>query len=194
MSEITQDTQLAKPEKQKNETPNKAFGIGSIILMGLFIVIAAGVGIALLRQFQGREMDGLAPTFDFTSFDGETYALEDFQGQVVVLNFWASWCVGCVDEAPDLQSTWEKYKSQDVMFIGIAYADSEVKSLAFLEHYGITYPNAPDIGANIVDKYDVLALPQTFIIDQNGNIVRLFIDRVMEEQLSAVIDNLLDEI
>jgi cytochrome c biogenesis protein CcmG/thiol:disulfide interchange protein DsbE len=176
---------------EKNKVPGSGFRLASIILMVSMLAVSMLIGLALLRQKQGYLKDGKAPSFEFTSFDGMTYQLEDFRGEVVVLNFWASWCVGCRDEAPELQATWEKYQDQDVVFIGLVYADNDPNALEFLAYYGITYLNAADSGSVIHDLYDVVALPQTFIIDQNGDMVRLFVDRVNEAQLSTVIDELL---
>ena len=129
------------------------------MLLGSIVVAAVIVGIALMRQNQVQPTGGRAPEFGFTTFDGETFELEDFRGQVVVLNFWASWCGPCAYEAPDLQYMWEEYEDDGVVFIGIAYADNGPNSLAFLERYGITYYNAPDVGTYISELYRIEGVP-----------------------------------
>jgi cytochrome c biogenesis protein CcmG, thiol:disulfide interchange protein DsbE len=176
---------------EENEAATGGFGLGSIVLMLSVIVAAAMVGVALFRQNEGRPLEGPAPNFEFTTFDGETYQLSDFRGQVVMLNFWASWCVPCIAEAPEFQSAWEKYQDQGVVFIGIAYADNGPNALAFLERFGITYLNAPDIGTRITDMYSATGIPETFIIDQNGDVAEFIYAGTTEKTLSEIIDRLL---
>lgn len=174
------------------ETPKQGFGTGSIVLLAAIIIAGLIVGLALARQNQGRPLAGdAAPDFEFTSFDGTSYRLSDFRGQVVVLNFWASWCVPCADEAPELQATFETYRERGVSFLGIAYADNGPKSLQFLDTYGITYLNAPDLGTVVSDFYEIEGVPETFVIDQEG-IVREFIYAgVSQAQLAPILDGLL---
>jgi len=186
---MTETMDYTPEEKPKNK---EGFSIGSIVLLGSIVVAAVIVGIALMRQNQVQPTGGRAPEFGFTTFDGETFELEDFRGQVVVLNFWASWCGPCAYEAPDLQYLWEEYEDDGVVFIGIAYADNGPNSLAFLERYGITYYNAPDVRTYISELYRIEGVPETFVIDQNGDIVEFFLAPVDELQLTAVIDPLLE--
>ena len=177
------------PEKPKN---SEGFSAGSIFLLVSIIVAGLIIGLALYQQNQEQPYEGAAPLFDFTTFDGVSYRLSDFRGKVVVLNFWASWCVPCRAEAPELQSAWEYYEpSGDVVFIGIAYADNGPRSIAFMEEFDITYLNAPDLGTRISEKYNIQGVPETFIIDQNGNVAQFIYAGVTETQLRTVIDGLL---
>lgn len=190
MTEIKQDDPgIPQEEKMKN---SPAFGFGSIVLLVSIVIAAIMFGFALMRQNQTQPTGGPAPSFGFTTFDGETFNLEDFRGQVVVLNFWASWCGPCAYEAPDLQYVYEEYQDRDVVFLGIAYADNGPNSLAFLERYDITYLNAPDVGTFISEEYNIEGVPETFVIDQDGNIAHFFYAPVNEVQLSEVLDPLLE--
>ncbi|MCU0479848.1 MAG: redoxin domain-containing protein [Anaerolineae bacterium] len=163
-----------------------------VLLIGILAVVVV-FGIALWRQQQAQPTSGPAPTFTFTTFEGETYDLADFKGKVVVLNFWAGWCIPCKDEAPELQSTWEYYQAQnaDVVFLGIAYADNGPSSLKFLGDYNITYLNAPDLGTRISDLYNINGVPETFIIDKNGNVVEFIYAGVTQERLMRSVERAL---
>jgi cytochrome c biogenesis protein CcmG/thiol:disulfide interchange protein DsbE len=176
------------------ETLNRrkgGLGLGSLLILAAILVIAGIVGLALARQNKTQPTSGLAPDFALTSFDGQEMRLSDFRGQVVILNFWASWCGPCRIEAPELQAAWEKYRDRGVVVIGIAYADNGPKSLEFINQYGLTYINAPDLGTRITDLYNIQGVPETFIINQRGEVEAFYYARVTEKQLSAVLEPLL---
>ncbi len=111
-----------------------------------------------------------APPFTLTLFDGSVLRLEDLRGQVVFLNFWASWCPPCRAEARTLEAAWRKYRDQGVVFVGVNIQDKEERARAFVEEFGITYPNGPDRGSRIAIEYGVWGLPETFFIDRDGRI------------------------
>lgn len=171
----------------------KKFGVGEYLLMATLVIIVIVVGWALSNQSKGQPTEGEAPNFEFTTFEGDAYNLSDMRGQVVVLNFWASWCIPCKEEAPALQAAWEAYEGQAVQFVGIAYADNGPRSLEFLADYGITYLNAPDKGTRISEEYGIQGVPETFIIDQNGQVAEFIYAGVTEEKLRSSIDRLLAE-
>jgi cytochrome c biogenesis protein CcmG/thiol:disulfide interchange protein DsbE len=153
--------------------------------VGVILVVLA---LGLVNSFKAQPEEGPAPDFTMTSFDGQEITLSDYRGQVVVVNFWASWCVPCVEEAPALEATYQKYKDQGVVFIGIAYVDSDDKSRAFLEKHGVTYINGPDLRTEISDAYRIKGVPETFVISPAGKIT-FFAPRVMTvEELSAEIE------
>lgn len=145
----------------------------SIVRMLVWVVILGFLGLSgwqLINTGRVQPNAGLAPDFTLTTYSGEEIALADLRGQVVVVNFWASWCVPCRDEAPALESVWQAYKDDGVMFIGIGYLDSEAKALEFMEEFGMTYPNGADKRQVISDDYRITGVPETFIIDPEGNI------------------------
>jgi cytochrome c biogenesis protein CcmG/thiol:disulfide interchange protein DsbE len=111
-----------------------------------------------------------APDFTLTSFDGETFKLADLRGKVVLINFWASWCIPCEQEAAALENAWRHYQGQDVVFIGVAYVDTETASRAFMERFGVTYPNGPDLGTAISHAYRIKGVPETYIVDKTGTL------------------------
>ena len=132
-----------------------------------------------------------APSFDFTLFDGNQLALSDLRGKAVVLNFWASWCPPCKEEARDLEQAWESYQDRGVVFVGVDIQDTEEDALAFIKEYGITYPNGQDTSGDIAARYGITGVPETFFITKDGKVNRHWIGAINERQLSAFITELL---
>ncbi len=97
--------------------------------------------------------------------------LADLKGKPIVLNFWASWCGPCQEEAPLLQSKWQQLRSKGVIFLGIDYQDAQSDGLAFVQKYGIAYPSAVDSNGSTAINYGVTAMPETFFIDRHGVII-----------------------
>ena len=134
-----------------------------------------------------------------TLFSGETLRLSDLEGQVVVLNFWASWCGPCVTEMPIFERVWKEYGDRGVAFLGIDSQDVELAARAFTERIGITYPLATDATGRFVREFDVvedtgvLPLPSTLFLDREGRQVGKFTGEITESLLRRYIEDVLDE-
>ncbi len=189
----TLDQHLAdQPDSDAVATRRSGLGLGSLLLIGGIVIAGAIFALALSRQNLSQPTSGPAPLFTATTFDGQTVSLADLRGKVVVINFWAGWCVECGYEAEDLQRTHESYlPGGEVVFIGIAYADNGPSSLAYLDRFNITYLNAPDLGTRISDYYNITGVPETFIIDRQGNVAELIIGPTDQARLTAIIDRVL---
>ena len=142
-------------------------------LMALLVVL----GLGLFRaQHPIISVGSRVPDFTMHFFDDYQYlnvkqiSLSALKGKVVVVNFWASWCVTCADEAPEMEAAWRYYQTGgQVVFLGVDYTDVDSKALDFLARFEITYPNGPDLGTRITPIFNRnIAMPETYIIDQQG--------------------------
>jgi len=94
--------------------------------------------------------------------------LASLRGKVVVLNFWASWCVPCKEEAPALERIWHEYRSKGVVVVGVDSEDFSGDARSFMSRYGITYPVVREEGRDLYGPYGITGVPETRVIDRSG--------------------------
>ena len=122
-----------------------------------------------------------ATPFTVTLYDGKKLTLEDLRGKAVFLNFWASWCLPCREEAPDLEAAWQKVKERNMVFLGVALQDTDRNSLAFLKEFNVTYPNGRDESGKIGVDYGTWGIPESFFIDPEGRITYKHVGGIQAE-------------
>ena len=174
-----------------------------LVFAGALVVILALLGLltmGLRSAGSGPEIGMPAPDFSLPLYNGGDLTLSDLRGQVVVINFWASWCDPCRDEAPALERVWRDYKDRGVVFIGVDYVDVESSAREYLAEFDITYPNGLDKGQRIARAYRIRGVPETFFVDKSGNIAPIIINGtsrpkkispIAEPELRSQLDRLL---
>jgi len=161
--------------------PRRGVPIWAQIIVWVFLVgLLALVAVGLKRAQEGTVQPGAAiDDFTFTLFEGYEYngqsqiKLSDLRGKVVVVNFWASWCKPCEQEAAELQAAWQEYEaSGQVVFIGADYVDTPTEANLYLKKFNITYPNGEDRdlqhGRPLSQYFRIKGVPETYFIDKEG--------------------------
>ena len=141
---------------------------GARVLAG---VILGGFG-GLVAVLVWGALDGVAGRFRF-------------RGQPVIINFWASWCAPCRQEMPALEATWQLFRERDLVIVGINLpkSDPEESARAFLDEFGISYPNVFDTRGFTAIDYGVSGIPVTFFVDREGVVTRRFVGTLTDGSL-----------
>jgi cytochrome c biogenesis protein CcmG/thiol:disulfide interchange protein DsbE len=184
--------EMETPETSETETPRQSvspawIAAGAIALLVLGLLIYS----VMDQPSAPPQIGGPAPAFQITALDGGSMELGSQPGKVTVVNFFASWCVPCRQEATDLEETWREYQDRDVQFFGIAYKDAHSKAQSFLDEFGVSYPSAVDPGNSTARAYGVTGVPETFVVDRDGVLIRHFLGPITQSQLSIEIDKAL---
>jgi cytochrome c biogenesis protein CcmG/thiol:disulfide interchange protein DsbE len=171
----------------------------AVLVVALLVAL---LGWRVTEQAEGRGLDDALergerprpPELVFETLDGEgEIRLADFRGKAVVLNFWASWCEPCKDEAPLLEETWQRYRDEGLVVLGIDAQDFRTDAKRFVERYGLTYPMAYDGQGASLGRFGNTGFPETWFLGRDGrlageHIVGPFDRKQLEENVRAALD------
>ncbi|MDP9282909.1 MAG: TlpA family protein disulfide reductase [Chloroflexota bacterium] len=164
---------------------------------GVVLGIAALVVVLMLsfrrdpHDIRTGTVNKPAAAFTLDRLDGNgKVTLGDHAGKVVIINFWASWCIPCKEENPALVRVWERYRTSDVVLIGVVYQDSLERARRYVRDNGVTWPTATDDDGRVAFAYGVFGIPETYFIGPDGIIAGRHIGPIDEATLVAAIDGL----
>jgi cytochrome c biogenesis protein CcmG/thiol:disulfide interchange protein DsbE len=155
--------------------------------------VAHQVGDATVASDLRGGKEPAAPAFTLQRLDEDSrLASSSLKGKVQVLNFWASWCVPCRDEAGLLQSAAREWRSRGVVVLGIDHQDLSSDARAFMRHYGLTYAVVHDSGDKLYQRYGATGVPETFCVNRDGKVVVHVPGAVTRDTLDSCIQGALE--
>jgi len=177
------DTSSAEVEKPRR---SRSFRIALAIVPALAFV--GVLGLAVFKSGSLAEAGKSAPSFELPLLDGSGVLTDDdLRGKPVVINFWASWCIPCREEAPVFERIWKAYRDQGVMFLGVNIKDAESDARAFVEEFGITYPTVRDLNQDLTKDFGVTGLPETYFVDHRWTFIGAISGNETGDQQGTVI-------
>ncbi len=165
------------------------------LLLAVIVGVVALLGLLYWGMVRGPStqvgkavpLSGPAQDFSVTTLDGQTLRLSDLRGKTVVLNLWASWCGPCRDEARELNRSYELYKGRGVAFVGIAFNDDIDPMRQFVNEYAVPYPTALDPEGRISVGLGITGVPETYLIDPQGHLIKKWIGPITATQLNGLL-------
>lgn len=163
------------------------------------VVAVVGVIVALLATGLGHGsavaasplVGRMAPNFTLPQLDGPPVTLSKLHGQVVVINFWASWCAECKVEQAALNQTWQKFQDSGVVVVGVNFEDTAGSARGYVRNAGVTYPVVEDADSRTALTYGLRGVPETFVVNQAGRVVNRIIGQVNAAALAGEINSIL---
>jgi cytochrome c biogenesis protein CcmG/thiol:disulfide interchange protein DsbE len=166
------------------------------VLLGLFALLAYGLASNEpdrgVEQALSRGDTEAAPELELPQLGGGgSRSLADYRGQVVVLNFWASWCKPCRTESPLLERWHRRMSARKGTVLGVDMLDITEDAQAFVDRYGLTYPMLKDSDGHGIETFGVVQYPETFVLDRRGRITAVRRGPVDERFMRAEVEPLL---
>jgi cytochrome c biogenesis protein CcmG, thiol:disulfide interchange protein DsbE len=180
------EIEAAEPERPRSRTRTIPIVLAPLVLFAL--LLASGLGKEP-RTLPSELIGKPAPGFSLPRIDADgTIDSDDLAGQVVVLNYWASWCVPCRQEHDDLDLAWERYRERGVVVLGVLFDDTPEGGISFRRELGGDWPIADDPGSKTAIAYGVFGVPETFVIAPDGTIAAKTTGAVTYEWLTDEIE------
>jgi cytochrome c biogenesis protein CcmG/thiol:disulfide interchange protein DsbE len=153
-----------------------------VLLFGLLVWKLVSDEAGDLARKAGRGEKPQAPDFTLERLDEDgTLALASLRGKAVAVNFWASWCIPCKEEAPILERVWTENRAKGLVVLGLDAKDFREDAQRFMRRYELTYPVVFDGPGKTLTSYGVTGFPETFVLDRRGRVVEAFIGAIVSD-------------
>lgn len=174
-------TKKSSTSRSRKQNP-KGWLIGAAVVL----VVVVGAIAALSASGGGTDVASgpAAPTFALPGFDGGTVRLADFEGEPLVVNYWASWCAPCLAELPGFEQVYQKHRGS-VAFLGINLNDQPEYAKAVVDRTGISYQLARDVDGSSFVAFGASGMPTTVFISADGRILELYTGDLTARELEA---------
>jgi len=199
---MTRHTEPVEVRRRSSNGPQ----ILALALIGAGLVIIGVVAFVLLSKSPATassapspslaipaRVDSPAPALSLTDLQGQPVSLADYQGQVVLVNNWATWCPPCKAEMPVLKAYYEDHRRQKFVIIGIEAGEPASEVADFVRNYALTFPVWPDPGQKALDAFHNDALPSSYVIDKAGRLRLAWTGAIRREVLEKYVTPLLEE-
>lgn len=191
-----------KTNRRQAKKTSRGWFYGNITAAIALILLATG-GFIIAFQKEGKtaplpsEVQATKTTgqgamdFSLSDLNGKTVNLSDYQGQVVMVNFWASWCPPCTAELPTIQAFYESHQADGFVVLAVNAHENPNDVRTFINNRGFSFPVLLDSDASVMDSYGIRALPMSFIIDKSGNVQYIHRGEIDTATLKAKVEPLL---
>lgn len=163
--------------KEGASAPSR-FTLGRV---GLFAILLFSWSLLTGMGTKPPQLDGPAPPFILNDPEGHPISLADYKGKVVLLTFWATWCEPCKKEMPEIEAAYEQYKDDGLIVLAVNFGENLDSAVSFVHHGRLTFPVLIDRKVSVAERYGVVSLPVSFLIDPEG----LIRERVFGGTLTA---------
>ncbi|MBM7713676.1 peroxiredoxin [Bacillus thermophilus] len=165
--------------------------IRTIILVIMIAAIAYTLYANFTKDSRSKVSVGeQAPDFVLADLGDEQHKLSDYRGKGVFLNFWGTWCKPCEREMPFMDNQYNVYKDQGVEILAVNVGEPEFSIKRFVEKHDLSFPILKDKNQDVMKTYGVINLPATFLIDPEGNVVKVEEGELTEAKIQAMMESI----
>ena len=135
----------------------------------------------------------LAPDFTLSDLDGAQRSLSSYRGQVVMLNFWASWCGHCRSEIPALKAVYEEYREKGFEIVAVSIGEDPTELASFVQQNGMEFTVLTDPQTSIIPLYQLRSVPTSYFLDEQGVVQQVYNGAIAQETLQGIVDQMLGQ-